>query len=84
MGLAIKVEDMAYEAELLRSMTLATYDAIYNGCNNYEEFDCALHAVFLMAHDHMEHMKSLSNEAYALQIQEREAQSRKEETNTYG
>ena len=71
MKLAAQIEDVALEADTLRSMILATYDAIYNGCTGYEEFDGALHAVYLMAHDHMEHMKSLTNEAYALQRKEK-------------
>ncbi len=70
MGLVVKIEDMALEAERLRSLSLAIYDAIYNGCDAYEEFDGALHAVFCAAHDHMEHMKALMDEAYALQKME--------------
>lgn len=67
MGLEFKVEEMAREAAVLRSTTLAVYEAIYNGGAGYEEFDDALNAVFNMAHDHMEHMKSLSDEVYELQ-----------------
>lgn len=66
MGLAVKIENMAYEAAVLRSTTLAVYEAIYNGGADYEEFDDALNAVFCMAHDHMEHLKALSDEAHAL------------------
>lgn len=72
MKLAAKIEDMAIEAENLRSLSLATYDAIYNGCDGYEEFDGALHTVFLMANNHMEHMKTLMDEAYVLQKMENE------------
>ncbi len=72
MGLAVQIENMACEAESLRSMTLAVYEAIYNGSTKYEEFDGALNMVFRMAHDHMEHMKSLTDEAYALQRGEKE------------
>ena len=36
MELAFEIEELAHEAEILRSATLATYDAIYNGCNGYE------------------------------------------------
>ena len=67
MGLAVQIEDMAHEAESLRSMALAVYDAIYNSHTSYEEFDGALNAVFHMAHDHTEHMKNLTDKAYALQ-----------------
>ena len=66
MVLAMKIEGMAHEAETLRSLILAVYDAIYNGCNDYKEFDCALHLVFCMAHEHMEHMNSLMDEAFTL------------------
>lgn len=69
-SLAIKIEDVQHEAEILRSMILATYDAIYNGCDAYEEFEGAFYAVFCMAHDHMEHMKVLVDEAYALRRKE--------------
>lgn len=67
MSLAFKVEEMAREAAVLRSTTLAVYEAIYNGGTGYKEFDDALNAVFCMAHDHMDHMKSLSDEVYELQ-----------------
>lgn len=67
MSLAFKIENMAHEAAVLRSMTLAVYEAIYDGGADYEEFDGALNAVFCMAHDHMEHLKVLSDETYALQ-----------------
>ena len=71
MKLAAKIEEMAYEAEMLRSMVMATYDAIYNGCNDYKEFDGQLNMVFYVAHDHMKHMKALMDEAYALQRQKK-------------
>ncbi len=71
MELAFEIEELAHEAEILRSATLATYDAIYNGCNGYEEFDGAFHAVFCMAHDHAKHMTSLMNQAYGLQRNEK-------------
>ncbi len=67
MGLTVQIEDMAHEAESLRSMALAVYEAIYDGHTNYKEFDGALNAVFRMAHDHMNHMKALTDQAYALQ-----------------
>lgn len=67
MGLAFKIEEMELEAETLRSMTLAVYTAIYEGTASYEEFNSAFNAVFRMAHDHMKHMKSLTDEAFALQ-----------------
>lgn len=66
MNLAIRIEDMEREAEVLKSMVLATYDAIYNSSSGYEEFEGAFYAVFALAHDHMEHLQSLTNEAYAL------------------
>lgn len=69
MELAMRIEEMALEAETLRSMALATYDAIYNGCAGYEEFDGQLNMVFHVAHDHMKHMKALMDEVYALQRQ---------------
>lgn len=77
MGLAIQIEDMAYEAESLSSMALAVYEAIYNGTTSYKEFDGALNTVFRMAHDHMAHMKDLTDKAYALQ-----RESCKEASNT--
>lgn len=67
MKLAIQIEDLTYEAEALRSLLLAVYNAIYNSTDNYEEYNFALDAVFRMAHDHMEHMKSLMDKAYAIQ-----------------
>lgn len=67
MSLAFRIEEMQYEAETLRSATLAAYEAIYHGGTDYEEFDGALHAVFIMSHAHMEHLKVLTDEAYALQ-----------------
>ncbi len=67
MELAIKLEDLAYEAEALKSLLMAVHTAIYNSHVGYEAFDFALNAVFLMAHDHMEHLKSLMDEAYAAQ-----------------
>ncbi len=67
MGLAVKIEEMALEAENLRSMALAVYNAIYNSHTSHKEFDGALNAVFHMAHDHMNHMNALTDEAYALQ-----------------
>ena len=63
MGLAIKIENMTHEAEVLRSLSLATYDAIYNGSDGYEEFDGAFRAAFCMAHDHMKSIKAMSDEA---------------------
>lgn len=71
MSLAFEIENMQFEAEILRSMALATYDAIYNGCTGYEEFDGQLNAVFHLAHDHSEHLKSLANKAYELQRNEK-------------
>ena len=67
MELANQIENLAYEAEALRSLLLALYNAIYNGPYGYKEYDSALDAVFSMAHEHMEHMKSLMDEAYAIQ-----------------
>lgn len=67
MGLAVEIEEMQHEAETLRSMALATYDAIYNGCNSYKEFDGQLDAVFNLAHDHSEHLRVLKDKAYELQ-----------------
>lgn len=64
MKLAFEIENMKQEAEILRSMALAAYDAIYNGCTGYEEFDGQLHAVFALAHDHSEHLKSLTDKAF--------------------
>ncbi len=66
MVLAMKIEEMAHEAETLRSLALAVYDAIYNGCNDYKEFDYAFHLVFCMAHEHMEHLNSLTDEAFTV------------------
>jgi hypothetical protein len=66
MEVAMKIEDAALEARNLRSVILATYDAIYNGADSYREFEGALHTVFDMAHDHMEHMEALTEEAFAL------------------
>ena len=70
MGIAAQIEDMAYEAEYLRSMSLAVYEAIYNTGTSYKEFDGALNMVFRMAHGHMEHMKTLTDKAYAMQREE--------------
>ncbi len=67
MRLTAKIEEMAYEAETLRSMALAVYEAIYNSNTDHKEFDGALNAVFYMAHDHMNHMKALTDTAHALQ-----------------
>ena len=39
MELAIRIEDAAIEARNLRSVALATYDAIYNGVDSYQEFE---------------------------------------------
>lgn len=64
MTLAFEIENMKQEADTLRSMALAAYDAIYNGCTGYEEFDGQLHAVFCLAHDHSEHLKSLMDKAF--------------------
>lgn len=64
MSLVFEIEDMKREAETLRSMVLAAYDAIYNGCTGYEEFDGQLHAVFCLAHDHSEHLKSLTDKVF--------------------
>lgn len=66
MNLAMRIEDAAFEAKSLRSVALATYDAIYNSPDGYQEFEGALHIVFCMAHDHMEHMEALTEEAFAL------------------
>ena len=66
MEVAMKIEDAALEARNLRSVILATYDAIYNGADSYREVEGALHTVFDMAHDHMEHMEALTEEAFAL------------------
>lgn len=70
MSLAIRIEEMQNEAESLRSVSLATYDAIYNGCNNYMEFEGALNAVFRMSHEHAKHLKELTDEAYRMQRKE--------------
>ena len=70
MKMTTMVEDMAYEAENLRSVILAVYCAIYNGYDNYQEFEGALYTAFLMSHDHMAHMKALTDEAYAAQKSE--------------
>ena len=66
MELAMRIEDAVIEARNLRSVDLATYDAIYNGVDSYQEFEGALHIVFNMAHDHLEHMEALTEEAFAL------------------
>lgn len=66
MNLAMRIEDAAFEAKNLRSVALATYDAIYNSPDGYQEFEGALHIVFCMAHDHMERMEALTEEAFAL------------------
>jgi len=66
MVLAMKIEEMAHEAETLRSLILAVYDAIYNGCGDYKEFDGAFCLVFHMAHEHMEHLNSLTDEVFAV------------------
>ena len=65
MELAMKIEEMAYEAETLRSLALTVYDAIYNGCNDYKEYDHALNLVFCMAHEHTEHMNLLVDEVFS-------------------
>lgn len=67
MSLAFKIEEMEHEAEMLRSVTLATYEAIYHGNTAHEEFEGALNMVFNMSHDHMKHLKELTDEAYKLQ-----------------
>ena len=66
MSIAFEIESAEHEAEVLSSMILATYDAIYNGCTDYEAFEGALYAVFSMSHDHKENLKKLSNEAFML------------------
>lgn len=67
MNIAIKIEDMKIEAEVLRSIVLAIYDAMYTGyCHVNEEYEGALRTVLGMATDHMDHLQSLMDEAYAL------------------
>lgn len=66
MDLAFKIEEMEKEAEIVNSLLLAVYEAIYNGCVDYRKFEWALHEVSGMAQDHMEHMKSLTDETFAL------------------
>lgn len=70
MSLAFKIEEMQIEAEMLRSATLAAYESIYHGNTDHAEFEGALHAVFLMSHDHMKRLEKLTDEAYKLQRKE--------------
>ncbi len=67
MELAIQIEDAAMEAEILGSMLLAVQEAIYNGDCHYTEYELAFHAVFRMMEDHKNHLKELTDKAYALQ-----------------
>lgn len=57
--------------DIVKIMALAVYEAIYNSHTNHKEFDGALNAVFYMAHDHMNHMKALRDEAYVLRKKEK-------------
>lgn len=67
MNLAIQIEDAELEARMLDSMVLAVEYAIYNGVNSHTDYEYALHAVAIMAHEHMEHMKALMEKSYELQ-----------------
>ncbi len=64
MTLAHEIEDMQYEAEILRSMVLAAYNGIYDSISGYEEFDGQLYAAFCLAHEHSERLKALMDKAY--------------------
>lgn len=64
MTLAHEIEDMQYEAEILRSMVLAAYNGIYDSISGYGEFDGQLYAAFCLAHNHSEHLKALTDKAY--------------------
>lgn len=66
MDIAYKIEEMQNEAETVSSLILAIYEAIYNSSVDYERFEWAFNAVSCIAQAHMEHMKSLTNEAFAL------------------
>ena len=67
MRLKNEIEEMHYEAETLRSMALAAYEAIYNGCTWYKEFEGQLNAVFHLAHEHSENLKTLRDKAFELE-----------------
>lgn len=64
MGMAVKIEDMANEAETLRSLALAVFQGIYEGHTHHSEFEGACLLVFNLAHEHAEHLKVLKQEAY--------------------
>lgn len=64
MSLASKIEDMANEAEELRSLALAVFQAIYESHTHHSEFEGACHLVFNLAHEHSEHLEALKQEAY--------------------
>ena len=59
MSLASKIEDMANEAEELRSLGLAVFQGIYEGYTHHSEFEGACHLVFNLARDHSKHLKAL-------------------------
>lgn len=72
MNIAIKIEDLACDAEYLRSVILATFDAIYNGANSYKEFEGALNVAFVMSHNLSRELDKLTNEVYEWQRKEKE------------
>ncbi len=66
-SIAFEVENVLSEAEVLNSMALASYEAIYNGAFDYKEYDGQLYAVSKFASDHIAHLKALRDRAYKLE-----------------
>lgn len=67
MELESKIEDALYEADILQSTLLAIWTAMYEGHNDFKEYESALHGVCVRACDLRNYLDALTDEAFALQ-----------------
>lgn len=67
MNIASEIEILTHDADNLRSVILATYDAIYCGSSSYLEYEGALNIAFLLSNDLMKKLNKLTDEVYKLQ-----------------
>ena len=72
MELMFDIEALMTEADVLQSLLLALIDSAY-GCGGYtfNTYEAAFSHVCLLASEHFEHLRELTNKAFALRDNER-------------
>ncbi len=64
MNITFELENLLSEAEMLNSMALASYEAIYNGAFDYREYDGQLLAVSKFASSFIDNLRALKDKVY--------------------